>query len=144
MDLTGVIGRPALMGFIAATQAEQLERCYPTRSILTPHEVLLTRWSEDPFASGSYSLAAIGSNPGMRAELAQCWGAMVFAGEAVNTNNPASLQGAYLSGIQAAQTLLARRCNNTPHLWAPIVHPARCGDFYGLALMVLRRGAGAC
>lgn len=123
VDLTGVIGRPALMGFIAATQAEQLERlpdqailssalnqlkrCYPTRSIPTPSEVLLTRWNEDPFAGGSYSFAAVGSTPGMRAALAQRWGAMVFAGEAVSTTHPATLQGAYLSGIQAAQTLLA-------------------------------------
>lgn len=122
VDLTNVIGRPALMGFIAATQAQQLERlpdqailksaliqlkrCYPTRTIPVPNEVLITRWGEDPFACGSYSFAAVGSTPEMRSELAQRWNAMVFAGEAASTNHPSTLQGAYLSGIQAAETLL--------------------------------------
>jgi monoamine oxidase len=123
VDLTGVIGRPALMGFIAATQAQQLERlpdqailtsalnqlkrCYPQLVIPAPTDVLMTRWSEDPFACGSYSFPAVGSTPGMRADLAQRWDAMVFAGEAASTTHPATLQGAYLSGIQAAQALLA-------------------------------------
>jgi monoamine oxidase len=43
----------------------------------------------------------------MRADLAQRWDAIVFAGEAVSATHPATLQGAYLSGIQAAQALLA-------------------------------------
>ena len=123
VDLTGVIGRPALMGFIAANQAQQLERlpdqailtsalnqlkrCYPQLVIPAPTDVLMTRWSEDPFACGSYSFPAVGSTPGMRADLAQRWDAMVFAGEAVSTTHPATLQGAYLSGIKAAQALLA-------------------------------------
>jgi monoamine oxidase len=123
VDLTGVIGRPALMGFIAASQAQQLERlpdqtilrsalnqlkrCYPTRSIPAPSEAMMTRWGEDPFACGSYSFAAVGSTPEMRAELGQRWNSMVFAGEAVSTTHPATMQGAYLSGIQAAETLLA-------------------------------------
>jgi monoamine oxidase len=122
VDLTGVICQPALMGFIAATQAQQLERlpdqtilrsalnqlkrCYPTRTIPLPNEVLITRWSVDPFACGSYSFAAVGSTPEMRVELGKRWNAMVFAGEAVSTTHPATMQGAYLSGIQAAETLL--------------------------------------
>jgi len=66
----------------------------------------VTRWNEDPFACGSYSFAAVGSTPGMRADLAMRWDAVVFAGEAVSTSYPATMQGAYQSGIQAAQTLL--------------------------------------
>lgn len=123
VDLTGVIGRPALMGFTAATQAEQLERlsdqailtsalnqlkrCYPQRTIPAPKDVLLTRWNEDPFACGSYSFLAMGSNPGMRDDLAKRWDAVVFAGEAVSTEYPATMQGAYLSGIKAADALLS-------------------------------------
>jgi monoamine oxidase len=122
VDLTGMIGRPALMGFIAATQAQQVERlpdqailasalnqlkrCYPKRVIPAPTDVLMTRWSQDPFACGSYSFPAVGSTPGMRSDLAQRWDAMVFAGEAVSATHPATLQGAYLSGIHAAQALL--------------------------------------
>jgi monoamine oxidase len=68
--------------------------------------VLLTRWGEDPFAYGSYSYPAVGSTPAMREQLARRWHGLVFAGEAVNTAFPATLQGAYLSGLQAAQRLL--------------------------------------
>lgn len=122
VDLTALIGRPALMGFNAATQAQllarqpdraivasalgQLQRCHPQQPIPEPSDVLLTRWGEDPFAYGSYSYPAVGSTPAMREQLARRWHGLVFAGEAVNTAFPATLQGAYLSGLQAAQRLL--------------------------------------
>jgi len=123
VDLTPVIGRPALMGFNAAKRAQQLarepdrvivssalaqlQRCYPGRPIPEPSDVLLTRWGEDPFAYGSYSYAAVGSTPAMRAQLGRRWHGLVFAGEAVSTAFPATLQGAYRSGLEAAQQLLA-------------------------------------
>ena len=122
VDLTPLIGRPALMGFNAATQAQQLarqpdreivasalgqlQRWHPQHPIPNPSDVLLTRWGEDPFAYGSYSYPAVGSTPAMREELARRWHGVVFAGEAVSTAFPATLQGAYLSGLQAAQDLL--------------------------------------
>ena len=68
------------MGFTAANQAEQLKRCYPHCAIPQPSDVLLTRWSQDPFAYGRYSFPAMGSTP---------------------------TKGAYLSGIQAAKAMLA-------------------------------------
>ena len=123
VDLTGLIGRPGLMGFTAANRARalegqpdqyivasalgQLKRCYRERVIPTPSGVLLTRWGEDPFSLGSYSYPAVGSTPAMREELADRWNRMVFAGEATSSLFPATLQGAYLSGIQAAKALLA-------------------------------------
>ena len=122
VDLTSLIGRPGLMGFTAANRARELERqpdrdvlvsalgqlnrCYPERVIPDPSDVLLTRWGEDPFSLGSYSYPAVGSTPAMREELARRWNRMAFAGEAVSTSFPATLQGAYLSGIQAANELL--------------------------------------
>jgi monoamine oxidase len=123
VDLTGLIGRPGLMGFTAANRARalegqpdqyivasalgQLKRCYRERVIPAPSGVLLTRWGEDPFSLGSYSYPAVGSTPAMREELAGRWNRMVFAGEATSSSFPATLQGAYLSGIQAAKALLA-------------------------------------
>ena len=123
VDLTGLIGRPGLMGFTAANRARalegqpdqyivasalgQLKRCYREQVIPAPSGVLLTRWGEDPFSLGSYSYPAVGSTPAMREELAGRWNRMVFAGEAVSSSFPATLQGAYLSGIQAAKALLA-------------------------------------
>lgn len=123
VDLTSLIGRPGLMGFTAANRARELERqpdravlasalgqlkrCYPERVIPAPSDVLLTRWGVDPFSLGSYSYPAVGSTPAMREDLARRWNRMAFAGEAVSTSFPATLQGAYLSGIQAAKELLA-------------------------------------
>jgi len=123
VDLTTLIGRPALMGFNAAGPARQLarqsdraivdsalvqlRRCYPQAVIPAPSDVLITRWSEDPYALGSYSYPAVGSTPAQRQELARLWDRLVFAGEATSAAFPATLQGAWLSGRQAAQTLLA-------------------------------------
>lgn len=122
VDLTPLIGRPALLGFNAADTArrmaqlgddaivssalDQLRRCYPQAAIPPPSDVLITRWGEDPFSLGSYSFPAVGSTPALRQELGRRWDALVFAGEATSTAFPATLQGAYLSGRQAAQSLL--------------------------------------
>jgi len=123
VNLEPLLGRPALMGFNAADTARtlasqsdgsiiasalgQLERCFPQAEIPPPSDVLLTRWGEDPFARGSYSFPAVGSSPAMRRELGRRWQSVVLAGEAVSTDCPATLQGAYLSGRAAAQSLLA-------------------------------------
>jgi monoamine oxidase len=123
VDLTALIGRPGLMGFNAAEVARrvarqsdaaivssalaQLRRCYPNAVIPEPSAVLLTRWGDDPFALGSYSFAAVGSTNAMRQELGRRWQGMVLAGEATSPAFPATLQGAYLSGQQAAQSLLS-------------------------------------
>ena len=123
VDLTALIGRPGLMGFNAADVARrlarqsdgaivssalaQLRRCYPKALIPAPSAVLLTRWGDDPFALGSYSFAAVGSTPAMRQELGRRWQSLVLAGEATSTAFPATLQGAYRSGQQAAQSLLS-------------------------------------
>lgn len=123
VDLTALIGRPGLMGFNAAEVARrvarqsdgaivssalaQLRRCYPKAVIPEPSAVLLTRWGDDPFALGSYSFAAVGSTNAMRQELGRRWQGMVLAGEATSPAFPATLQGAYLSGQHAAQSLLS-------------------------------------
>ena len=125
VDLTPLIGRPALMGFNAASQARQmarrsdegivasalgqLRRCYPKATIGAPLQVWLTRWGDDPFAFGSYSYPAVGPVPAtaLRQELGRRWQSLVLAGEAASTAFPATMQGAYLSGREAAERLLA-------------------------------------
>ncbi len=125
VDLTPLIGRPALMGFNAASQARQmarrsddgivasalgqLRRCYPQATIGAPLQVWLTRWGDDPFAFGSYSYPAVGPVPAtaLRQELGRRWQSLVLAGEAASTAFPATMQGAYLSGREAAERLLA-------------------------------------
>jgi len=125
VDLSAVIGRPALMGFnaagvardwarrsddgIVASALAQLRRCYPQATIAAPLEVWLTRWGDDPYAFGSYSFPAVGPVPAtaLRQELGRRWWSLVLAGEATSTACPATLQGAYLSGRAAAERLLA-------------------------------------
>ena len=122
-NLMPVIGRPVLMGFNAASTAKQiarmpdaaivssalseLRRCYPTRPIPAPSAYLLTRWGQDPYALGSYSYIRVGSSPSYREELGKPWNSLVFAGEAISTQFPATMQGAFSSGEEAANKLLA-------------------------------------
>ena len=121
-NLAPMLGRPVLMGFNAADRAREvaglpdaaivasalsaLKRCYPSRTIPAPTGSLITRWGQDPFALGSYSYQAVDSTPSMRRELARPWLSVVFAGEATSVSFPATLQGAYLSGEEAAKSLL--------------------------------------
>jgi len=122
-NLMPVIGRPVLMGFNAASTAKkiallpdtaivasalsELRRCYPTKSIPSPSGYLVTRWGQDPYALGSYSYIRVGSSPSYRQELSKPWNSMVFAGEAISTQFPATMQGAFTSGEDAAKKLLA-------------------------------------
>ena len=122
-NLIPVIGRPVLMGFNAASTAKQiakmsdtailasalseLRRCYPTKNIPAPNRYLLTRWGQDPYALGSYSYIRVGSSPSYREELGKPWNSLVFAGEAISTQYPATMQGAFSSGEDAANKLLA-------------------------------------
>lgn len=122
-NLMPVIGRPVLMGFNAASTAKQiarmpdaavvasalseLRRCYPTKNIPAPSGYLVTRWGQDPYALGSYSYIRVGSAPSYREELGKPWNSLVFAGEAISTQFPATMQGAFSSGEDAAKKLLA-------------------------------------
>jgi len=73
-----------------------------------PADMLRTSWSEDPFARGSYSFAAVSSTPQQREDLAQpVLGRVFLAGEAVATDAPGTVQGARGSGQRAARELTA-------------------------------------
>ena len=72
-----------------------------------PVDVLVTRWGADEFARGSYSFAAVGSDPEMRDALADGIGGRVhLAGEATSREHPATVHGALLSGRRAAESVL--------------------------------------
>ncbi len=69
---------------------------------------VITRWRSDPFAFGSYSFLAKGSTPADRSVIAEPLdGTVFFAGEAVHRDFPATVHGAYLSGLDAADAVLA-------------------------------------
>lgn len=71
-----------------------------------PVESVVTRWGSDRFARGSYSSAA----PEMQAEdyelMARSIGNIYFAGEHTIGSHPATVHGAYLSGLRAASEVL--------------------------------------
>lgn len=71
-----------------------------------PIETVVTRWASDKFARGSYSSAG----PAMHADdydtMARPLGNLFFAGEHTTGTHPATVHGAYLSGLRAASEVL--------------------------------------
>jgi len=71
-----------------------------------PVETVVTRWASDKFARGSYSSAG----PDMKADdydtMARPIGNLYFAGEHTSGTHPATVHGAYLSGLRAASEVL--------------------------------------
>jgi monoamine oxidase len=76
-------------------------------SVAPPSFHQVTRWSSDPFAYGSYSFFAKGSSPEDVDALAAPVGVrLFFAGEATSRDHPATVHGAYASGLRAAEEVL--------------------------------------
>jgi monoamine oxidase len=72
-----------------------------------PEAAAVTRWASDPFALGAYSFQAVGSSPEDRRALAAPVGdRLLFAGEATHDKHPATVHGAYLSGLREAARLI--------------------------------------
>ena len=71
-----------------------------------PQDMLRSSWSNDPFARGSYSFAAVSSTPQQREDLAEpVLDRLFLAGEAVSDTAPGTVQGARGSGQRAARAL---------------------------------------
>ena len=69
---------------------------------------LVTRWHDDPFALGSYSVPAPGMSRNAREILARpVQDRIFFAGEATHSRYPSTVHGAYLSGLREARRLEA-------------------------------------
>jgi len=120
LNLTGLIGLPALMMFNAGKFARAVETMSPTEVIASasaalerafpghpaPTGMLGSSWSTDPFSLGSYSFLAVGSSPADREALAAPEGRRFFAGEACSHEHAATVHGAYRSGEAAANAVL--------------------------------------
>lgn len=116
-------GRPALFGFNAAAAAERIERLDDAatvalamrrlrgvfgRGVPSPVAAQVSRWKADPWARGSYSFVPVGSTPAQRRVLGEPLDErVVFAGEHCHATHPATVHGAYLSGLEAARRLAA-------------------------------------
>ncbi|KAF2221971.1 flavin-containing amine oxidoreductase-domain containing protein [Elsinoe ampelina] len=115
-------GRPmliALMSGHAAHAAEvtptatllkeilgRLTRTFAPKIVPAPVEVIVTRWKKDPFTRGTYSFVAPGTQPGDYDVMAAPVGNLHFAGEATCGTHPATVHGAYLSGLRAAADIM--------------------------------------
>lgn len=122
VNFVPISGQPVLMGFNGGRIAERLERQSDAsilasamdalrgtfgRSFPSPIEAHITRWHSDPWARGSYSSLAPGSTPRDRRNLAApVHSRLILAGEAGSVESPATVHGAYRSGVGAADYLL--------------------------------------
>ncbi|CAI9296152.1 unnamed protein product [Lactuca saligna] len=120
-----VAGGPVLMALVAGEAARSFESMPPTdavkrilrilRGIYSPQgievpepiQTVCTRWGCDPFSLGSYSNVAVGSTGDDYDILAESVGdgKLFFAGEATTRRYPATMHGAFLSGLREAANI---------------------------------------
>ncbi|XWS25988.1 hypothetical protein CRYUN_Cryun27aG0115000 [Craigia yunnanensis] len=128
---SSVSGGPLLVALVAGDAAIKFEMMSPVESVKRvlnilrgifhpkgiavpdPVQAVCTRWGKDCFTYGSYSYVAIGSSGDDYDILAESVGdgRVFFAGEATNKQYPATMHGAFLSGMREAANILrvARR-----------------------------------
>ncbi|CAN8259461.1 unnamed protein product [Cochlearia groenlandica] len=120
-----VSGGPALVALVAGEAAQRFECTEPSvllhrvlkklRAIYGPKGVVVpdpiqsicTRWGSDPLSYGSYSHVRVGSSGVDYDILAESvHNRLFFAGEATTRQHPATMHGAYLSGLREASRIL--------------------------------------
>ncbi|GMH40528.1 hypothetical protein BSKO_08432 [Bryopsis sp. KO-2023] len=73
-----------------------------------PVSYFRTKWCEDPYSMGAYSSIPVGSSAQDRVKLGDNVSNRLFwAGEAASVKYAATVHGAYLSGVETAQEILA-------------------------------------
>ncbi len=121
LDMRGVASADVLLAFNAAKVADELEgrtdaeieekamralHAMFGESIPDPSAKLVTRWRKDPFARGSYSHIPPGADSKDHDALAApIANRLYFAGEATRRDYSATVHGAYLSGVAAAESI---------------------------------------
>ncbi|KAK7432698.1 hypothetical protein QQZ08_000557 [Neonectria magnoliae] len=88
-------------------EATEVLRSVFGQDIPRPVEAVVTRWGSDRFARGSYSSAAPGMQPEDYDVMARPVGNLFFAGEHTIGTHPATVHGAYLSGLRVASEVLS-------------------------------------
>lgn len=122
VDFHHVLGVPILLCFQAGSVARAAEDLSDAQAVASamgwiraafgkdapdPVAWQRSRWAADPFAYGSYSYFAAGSTPADVLALASpIDGRVFFAGEATASKDPATVHGAYATGLRAAKQVL--------------------------------------
>ena len=91
---------------IVSQCVDQLRAIFGKNNVPTPLESIVTRWGSDRFARGTYSFVAAGAAARHYNDLAEPVANLFFAGEATCGTHPATVHGAYLSGLRAASEVL--------------------------------------
>ena len=114
-------GKPILLCFTMGEYAKNQESL-PDRAITSdimsvlrntygqnipdPIDAYFTKWASDKFSYGAYSFTAVGNTPETYYEIsAPIDNLIYFAGEHTHENYPATIHGAYLSGLRAAKSM---------------------------------------
>ncbi len=121
VNLYPAINQPVLVMFNAGDQAEEIELLSDDETVadalvvlaniygvekLTPVvDSIITRWSSDQWSGGSYSYLPKGASDDIYQALAESVENVFFAGEATSKDYPATVHGAYLSGVRAAKEI---------------------------------------
>ncbi|KAM7498749.1 hypothetical protein LguiA_023163 [Lonicera macranthoides] len=125
-----VSGGSVLVALVAGEAAQSFEYANPSsllhhvlsilRGIYSPKGIdvpnpiqsICTRWGSDPLSYGSYSHVRVQSSGSDYDILAESVGSrLFFAGEATNRQYPATMHGAYLSGLREASRIFrSTRC----------------------------------
>ena len=96
----------------AVTQqsVEALQSMFGAKTVPQPVRTVVTRWGADKFARGSYSYVHVGASGQDYATLGEPIGdRLFFAGEHTIMEHPATVVGAYLSGLRAGRALHGRQ-----------------------------------
>ncbi|KAK8517098.1 hypothetical protein V6N13_092384 [Hibiscus sabdariffa] len=120
-----VAGGPLLLALVAGEAAHRFETLPPTDAVTQvlqilkgiyepqgitvpePLQTVCTRWGGDPFSFGSYSNVAVGASGDDYDILAESVGdgRLFFAGEATTRRYPATMHGAFLTGLREAANM---------------------------------------
>ena len=118
LNLYPYTGQPILMMFNAGSYGARIEAMPDAEvvsqalasladmygSVPRPKDARITRWRSDPWSYGSYSYVPVGSSFRRHVDLARpVDGKVFFAGEATHRDYPATVHGAFLSGVRAAR-----------------------------------------
>lgn len=121
-NATKTSGLPTLIALMAGDAAYQTEsetneslvneattvlrNVFKDKTVPLPVEAIVTRWGSDPFARGSYSCTGPDFKQDDYETMARPVGRLFFAGEHTCGTHPATVHGAYISGLRAASEVL--------------------------------------
>jgi lysine-specific histone demethylase 1 len=120
-NCTKTSGVPTLLALMAGDAAFQTEKTSDEdlideatkvlksvfgQAVVDPIEAIVTRWGYDEFSRGSYSYTGPTFQPKDYEVMAKHIGNLLFAGEHTCGTHPATVHGAYISGMRAASEVL--------------------------------------